>query len=454
MGLQHRLILGSSLFASLFISIALARDVDSPSLSEYPDCAAKCMISAIQGGFCAPSNQTCLCTDQPFQQNVTTCVAGSCTIPDALAAKNSSLADCGAPIRDRAQQFVTLTNALAVVAGVFVAIRFGYKMTVSTISLDIDDWLVLASMLSFIPTAVITAYGTTANGLGKDIWTLSPHQITTITRLCYILGILYFTQTTLVKLCIIGFYIRIFPARDIQRLLWGTFIFTSAWGVTFVFAAMFSCTPISYFWHQWDGLHEGRCTDSNATLWSHAGFSVALDLWILAVPLWQIRGLQLHWKKKLSVAVMFSVGTLVTIVSIIRFQALVHFGKSMNKTWELYNVSVWSTIEITVGIMCACLPTIRVVLVRIFPILSTSSAQRSRGNQYYQQNNSLQPMDSRTRAQTVATVSADRPHSDEEHDVEAPGIIFHKTYGVRYSESDEVSLVPVKPGESPGQRKQ
>lgn len=144
---------------------------------------------------------------------------------------------------------------------------------------------------------------------------------------------------------------------------------------------------------------------------------------------------------------------LVTIVSILRFQSLVHFGKSLNKTWELYNVSVWSIIEISVGIMCACLPTIRVVLVRIFPILSTSSSQRSRGNQYYEQDGNLQSRVTRTRAQTVATVSADRPHSDEEHEVETPGIIFDKTYGVQYSESGEISLVPVKPGEPPGQRR-
>ncbi|KAJ3456348.1 hypothetical protein MRS44_016371 [Fusarium solani] len=454
MGLQHRLILVSILSASFLVPKALARDLSSPSLSEYPRCAAKCMISALQGGFCAPSNQTCICVDHEFQQNVTSCVSTSCTILEALKAKNSSLADCGAPMRDRSQQFVTLSTTLTVVAGVFVAIRFGYKLSVSTINIDIDDWLVLAAILSFIPAAVITVHGTTANGFGRDIWTLSPHHITTITRLCYILGTLYFLQTVLVKLAIIGFYIRIFPVRETQRLLWGTFIFTSLWGVAFVIVGIFPCTPISYFWNQWDGLHKGKCNDINAILWSHASFSVALDLWMLAVPLWQLRSLQLHWKKKIGVAFMFSVGTFVTVVSVIRFKSLVNFGKSINKTWELYNVSVWSTIEITVGIMCACLPTMRAVLVKIFPILSASSTQNSRGNQYYERHNSLPPMASRMGAQAVATASANRLHSDEEHYVETAGIIFHKTYGVRYSESDEARLMPGKSGNPFGQRKQ
>ena len=184
---------------------------------------------------------------------------GSALIPGTAEAKNSSLADCGAPIRDRSQQFVTLSTTLTVAAGVFVAIRFGYKLSVSTINIDVDDWLVLAAILSFIPAAVITVHGTTANGFGRDIWTLSPQHITTITRLCYILGILYFLQTVLVKLAIIGFYIRIFPMRETQRLLWGTFIFTSLWGVAFVIVGIFPCTPISYFWD-----HGMDCIKANA----------------------------------------------------------------------------------------------------------------------------------------------------------------------------------------------
>jgi hypothetical protein len=65
----------------------------------------------------------------------------------------------------------------------------------------------------------------------------------------------------------------------------------------------------------------------------------------------QLRKLKMHWKKKISVALMFGVGTFVTIVSILRLQALVHFAKSMNVSWEFYDVSMWSDIELGVGVM-------------------------------------------------------------------------------------------------------
>lgn len=47
-----------------------------------------------------------------------------------------------------------------------------------------------------------------------------------------------------------------------------------------------------------------------------------------------------------------------TVVSALRFHALVVFSYS-NFTYGLVSPTYWSTIEITVGILCVCLPTIR-----------------------------------------------------------------------------------------------
>jgi hypothetical protein len=135
---------------------------------------------------------------------------------------------------------------------------------------------------------------------------------------------------------------------EVQRLLWGTVAFTLIWGIVYVIVAIFQCKPISYFWTHWDGMHEGSCLNINAITSSNAAISIVLDLWSLGIPLWQLRRLQLHWKKKVGVGLMFAVGTFVTIVSILRLQAL---AKSANVSWEFYDVSIWSTVELGVGVM-------------------------------------------------------------------------------------------------------
>ena len=223
---------------------------------------------------------------------------------------NTTLASCGATPRDRGQELVTVTVVLASISGAFTVTRFVYKLLLAHLDLGLDDWLVLVTMISAVPSAVVIKFGSVPNGLGRDIWTLRPQQITNVGKFFYIMACLYFLQTALLKLSFISFYMRIFPAPGIRRLLWGTFALTAVWGTVFIITAIFQCRPISYFWTKWDGMHQGSCSNANAISWSHAAMSIALDLWILAVPLWQLRSLKMHWKKKIGVAVMFCIGTL------------------------------------------------------------------------------------------------------------------------------------------------
>ncbi|OAQ93980.1 CFEM domain-containing protein [Purpureocillium lilacinum] len=428
------------------------------SLEEYPECAAKCILVALTGGLCSPTDEKCICTDQTFQHNVTACVSGGCTIPDALVTQNASLTRCGAIPRDRGQELVTVTAVLASLAAVFIITRFAYKIFVTRLDLGLDDVFVLATMVSAIPSAIITKFGTVPNGLGRDIWTLTPTQITNVGKFFYIMAWLYFLQTALLKLSFVSFYMRIFPAKNVQRVLWGTFAFVTTWGLAFIITSIFQCRPVHYFWTKWDGMHKGSCADANAISWSNAAMSIALDLWILAIPLWQLRSLKMHWKKKVGVALMFCVGTFVTIVSIIRLQSLVHFAATANSTWEFYDVSLWSTIEICIGVICACLPTIRLLLVKLIPALA-GSTQRSQYYRYGTGGNTSGRGRSKTATSsnhqtTVRVDSVSRAQSDHGSSEEPQGILFQKSYTVQYSDNDEASLVAMRDLEAkaPGRR--
>lgn len=133
----------------------------------------------------------------------------------------------------------------------------------------------------------------------------------------------------------------------------------------------------------------------------------------------------------------------VTVVSIMRLQSLVSFASSTNPTWDNWDVTNWSTIEINIGIICACLPTIRLFLVRTFPLLNSS---RHTSNNYYGKKNTggsfqLGPM-SRSAVETgpprvLSDMSGQRGRD----------ITYQKTFTVQYSQrsdSDEVSLVNVR----------
>lgn len=162
-----------------------------------------------------------------------------------------------------------------------------------------------------VPCTVINIRGMTANGLGKDIWTLGMEKVTQFVLSFYIMEVLYLAEISLIKLSLSLFYLNIFPSASIRRLLWGNVIFNIIFGLVFVIGGIFQCTPISFYWTQYtDKLSGGRCFDINGFAWIHAALGVALDFWMIAIPLSQVRKLELHWKKKIGAIIMFLTGTL------------------------------------------------------------------------------------------------------------------------------------------------
>lgn len=51
-----------------------------------------------------------------------------------------------------------------------------------------------------------------------------------------------------------------------------------------------------------------------------------------------------------------------------------------NPTWDQRHITKWSNIEIAVGVVCACLPSFRVILVRLLPSLYGSTNQNRPGS--------------------------------------------------------------------------
>ena len=226
-----------------------------------------------------------------------------------VVTKNVTQTLCGAPIRDRSQSLITSDIILGTISGVVVLIRIVFKLW-THLGISGDDWWIMLSIAIGIPSTIIIPQGTTANGLGKDVWTVPFDSITRFGMFFYIMELLYFVQLSVAKMSLIFFFLRIFPSPPVRKVLWATSIFIGVYCIVFLLIGAFQCRPIDFYWTKWDNEHEGTCLDLNAIVWSNAAISIALDAWMLAIPLSQLRGLNLHWKKKIGVGMMFCVGTL------------------------------------------------------------------------------------------------------------------------------------------------
>ncbi|KAF2654289.1 hypothetical protein K491DRAFT_705300 [Lophiostoma macrostomum CBS 122681] len=209
-----------------------------------------------------------------------------------------------------------------------------------------------------VPVLVGAAYG-----FGRDIWGMTPDQITSSLHWLWVAYPLYMTTEAFCQLSILAFYLRIMTDKKQRLIVWGLMGFVAAFGLANFFTMVFQCWPINYFW---DGWKREMTVDAqiNMNLFSfiRGGLEIALDLVILALPLPMLAKLQMSRKKKMQIMSMFCVGFVITGVSCARLHALIQFAATTNPTYDNTSGIYWCMIEANLFIIVACMPAIHAVL--------------------------------------------------------------------------------------------
>ncbi|KAF2132986.1 hypothetical protein P153DRAFT_309877 [Dothidotthia symphoricarpi CBS 119687] len=409
-------------------TLGLAQSGGSSGATHIPQCAQTCLEDAAKAVACDPTNQWCVCTNTQLQGIWAVCVMQHCTVKEALATRNLTEAACYAPVRNNSESPRVVNIVLCIISCLCVTARFAHKGLFTTGELGADDLTLLLSIAAGLPQVIVIDRSIIPHGLGKDVWNVPPEDIYIFSRGLYALIIAYYLQIALIKLSLLLFLLRIFPRTATKNLIRATMVFDILFGISFALAATFTCTPISFFWTLWDGEHSGKCLDINLMGWINAGVSIGLDVWMLALPLFEVFCLQLSWQRKLSAAFMFFVGTFVTIVSIFRLRFLVDFGSSLNPTWTATNVVLASIIEVNAGIICVCLPSLRIIFVRMFPniLASTHSVSQRTYSEF----------DTRARASVAGQLQTQSTMAQD-----SSAIMKTQTFDIQHDDADKAQLV-------------
>ncbi|POS73940.1 CFEM domain-containing protein [Diaporthe helianthi] len=275
----------------------------------------------------------------------------------------------------------SISTAFLVLFGiqtVFFIIRM-LSRVLKLITWGMDDMTIIVAFLATI--GVITGRQLQLKaGMGQDIWTLTKDEIHDYLKLFWVFAFIYTITITLVKASICFLYLRLFTDRKFRRIVWATHAFNSALMITFIFAYAFQCNPPEYFWTMWEGqgVQHGHCVSYAVLSWTQAAIGIVLDLWMLALPLWQVTKLKLPFKKRMDAFMMFGCGIFLTIVSILRLECLVTLTKGHNPTKDLTWLATWANVEIAVGIIIACLPSTRLVILRYLPKKIKAQIQTTR----------------------------------------------------------------------------
>ncbi|OAQ98035.1 hypothetical protein LLEC1_01438 [Akanthomyces lecanii] len=288
-----------------------------------PSCAISC-VTAI----CSQAGIICLCASDGLERTADTCISAwtrgrLISHQPGAAFRNITETNCQTPVRDESTRFIVMVILVVLAAGAMVVGRIGYKQFFSvTGRLDSTDWSIMAATLVCLPSIAVNV-SMSKHGLGKDIWGVSPHDLKLFGLYFYGIQILYPLLMALVKISRTLFYLTLFPGRTIRALLWGTV------------ASMSPSQPRrSKYDLQELKLAYAHCMNINASGWAYAAITLASDVWLIGIPLSQIRKLRLHWKKKVGATLMFLTGAGITIVSILRLQSIRFYANTTNPTWD------------------------------------------------------------------------------------------------------------------------
>ncbi|CAI6334340.1 unnamed protein product [Periconia digitata] len=99
-----------------------------------------------------------------------------------------------------------------------------------------------------------------------------------------------------------------------------------------------------------------HCHNGARTLLAYELTNLVVDIFILCLPIGMIRKSGLPYDRQCAVSLIFLLGGFVCITSMVRLRYM-WILPSPKTAFDVGNVMLWSTIQLGLAIICACLPT-------------------------------------------------------------------------------------------------
>ncbi|KAI9807205.1 MAG: hypothetical protein M1825_005923 [Sarcosagium campestre] len=286
----------------------------------------------------------------------------------------------------RAPKLIVANAICIALALVFVIMRLITRIFVVK-SMGADDYMCIVAtvLLPFLLlwlkfSARLRWFVMTDYGLGRHQWDV---PLTTIIggwlKWNIISEIIYILALMLIKSSILLLYRRMFEAKG--KVRWAvdaTLGFTIAFSVACIFAIIFACNPIKKLWDS--SITYGTCINPEPLAIAHAALNIFTDLLILVIPIPVVWTLQLGLRFRLQIILMFATGAFVCGVSFVRLVILTKGGADNfqpDATWARFDNNLWSVIECCFGLICACGPTLKPLLCRVVPKVTSALSSRS-----------------------------------------------------------------------------
>ncbi|KAL8665200.1 MAG: hypothetical protein Q9202_002422 [Teloschistes flavicans] len=245
---------------------------------------------------------------------------------------------------------------------VYIAVGFAIGITcvaivlrllarrVQKVKLGADDFVIMIGAIFTIGNAIVYIFSA-YNGAGRHYGAIPINQLNGYWKSTYAGYQMYGVAITLIKISILLFYRRIFTNSQFRRRTEIVGALVIAWLFFNNLMAAFQCNPIRKAWLP---LTPGKCMPPlNLIVGLQAG-NTALDIIILALPVYAVSQLQMSLAKKISVLAIFLLGGLSVVIAVIRI-GVVATADGKDVTW-FTSLDSWTAVEPAIEVLSVSLP--------------------------------------------------------------------------------------------------
>jgi len=113
--------------------------------------------------------------------------------------------------------------------------------------------------------------------------------------------------------------------------------------------------------------------------------------------------------------IVFALGGFTCIISILRLQSLLVFLQTTDISYHNPLAAIWSSLEVNIGILCSCLPTLKAMVTRWFPRAFGSSYLRGSDHSHERRAHAGDGEANKNNATTASSSGSSNPPATDKH---------------------------------------
>ncbi|CAF3609115.1 unnamed protein product [Fusarium graminearum] len=227
-----------------------------------------------------------------------------------------------------------------------------------------DAFMILTMALNWAGEGVIIA--SVVYGAGKHIGDVEPDVFQKGMKLNFISQPIFLIAICVVKLSVGFALLRIASTKFYRWLICGIMIFMSIYTIGCFFTVVLQCKDLRALW---DPLVPMQCWSQHtlqSLSYTNAALNILTDLFFaVIIPTPMLWNLNVHFRTRVTLIAILGLGVFACAAAIVKVGYVTNYGKVGDWLWDSRNISIWTVVELNVGIIGGSLPCLKPLFRRI-----------------------------------------------------------------------------------------